>query len=433
MSYAELAPAQAEAERRVIGAWYGDQKFRRVWLPQPELFASPQHLAIAEVAAAVGVGLTENGLLLDLKRRGKLGLFDGGPGSVLELLHSVPWVADPRAELTRLRELNGARALCIGMQKALQLASPTLPLAELQNAANDAVRAASAAAGSRVVTMRSAFQTALAELNDPRAKVGCITGSQLLDQVTGGIRAGNVWVFGADTSYGKSSWLLHVADLNARRGRRVLIVTAEDTRQTYASRLLVRRAGVSAWQYRERRLDYASLQDVTAAANEPEENILILDGTGGVPCESLAADVRSACVGDGVELVLVDYLQAMRCAKPLKERRLEVAFIAREFTDAIKSCGAAGVLFSQITVDASKKVPDKHSIRESRDVSNAAEVVVLGYQEQGKDDEKPRRVLSLDKNKHGESGMRIDIGWDSVSATFLPDAGYGIQQEMYDD
>src|SRR5690606_40381223 len=76
----------------------------------------------------------------------------------------------------------------------------------------------------------------------------------LLLHAAGGMRACHVtgvqtcalpiWVFGADTSWGKSSLFVSVADENLRRGKRILIVSAEDPPSLYGDRLLSRRAQV---------------------------------------------------------------------------------------------------------------------------------------------------------------------------------------------
>lgn len=428
-----LITRQIETEARVLAAWFSDPEFRAAWLPRVELFASPAHRAAAEVCADRGASLTDSGLVLELRRRDKLKLFDGGAEGVTSMLHGTPWVSRPWDELQLLRDLNGLRALRDGVQNALVAIGEGGSLAEAQSLASAALRASSSAAGSTVLSVQGVLELARDHITRRDISPGCVTGTRELDGATGGIRTGYVWVCGADTSWGKSSWLLHVADLNLARERRVLVVSGEDAPELYGRRLLARRARVNAWALRDRRLSPGALRDVTDAVALAEARPFFLDGRG-VAAERLASDIRSLVLGDRIELVLVDYLQAFGCVAKNQDRRTEVAHIARVFTDAIKASGAGGVLFSQITVDANKKTPDKHSIRESRDVSNAAEVVLLGYEEDAGEDLDPngkkagkrprRKMLFLDKNKDGERGLRVEIGWNNVWAGFEPDADY---------
>jgi replicative DNA helicase len=428
----ELVTQQIEAEKRVLAAWFADPRFRAAWVPDPGLFSSPGHRALAEVCSE-RPGATDTAAVLELRRRDKLKLFEGGAEGVVTLLEGTPWVADPWAEVGRLRELNGLRALRDGVQSALTAVREGQGLDAVQGLVSEALRASSAACGSNVLTVQGVLDLARVQAVRPDEGDGCVTGTRELDGATGGIRPGYVWVFGADTSYGKSSWLLHVADLNLQRGRRVLVVSGEDPPELYGRRLLARRARMNAWALRDRRLSVGQHRDLTRVVQEAETTPFFLDGRG-IAAERLASGIRALVLGEGIELVLVDYLQCFRVATKLQDRRTEVAHVARTFTDAIKATGAGGVLFSQITVDTNKKTPDKHSIRESRDVSNAAEVVLLGYEERPEEEldhlghktgkEVRRKMLFLDKNKDGERGLRVEVAWNNVWAGFEPDADY---------
>src|SRR5688572_30202023 len=85
----------------------------------------------------------------------------------------------------------------------------------------------------RVLTVLELIQGAQKRSVSKFAGLGCPTGNYELDRVTGGLKPGFVWVFGADTSWGKSSFLIMIADECIRRGKRVLIVSAEDSEQIY--------------------------------------------------------------------------------------------------------------------------------------------------------------------------------------------------------
>ena len=70
---------------------------------------------------------------------------------------------------------------------------------------------------------------------ESRKRDNCVTGVQELERAAGGIRPGFVWVVGGDTNTGKSTWLVHVADENLKRGKRVLIVSVEDAPSLYGN------------------------------------------------------------------------------------------------------------------------------------------------------------------------------------------------------
>lgn len=421
----ELISIEIETAARVLSAWFYDDRFQRAWHPDPTLFVSKQHRALADVFAGYGPGLSEERLLLELHRRNTLKLFDR-PEAVLEFLQGTPAVVDPWAQVERLREVTALRALRNGLTLALGTIGEGKSLADAQNAVSDAVTAAAAALGSKAVTVRQALANALAQATRVDMPQGCETGSAKLDRWTGGIQPAYVWVFGADTNWGKSSWLVLLADVNLHAGRRVLIVSGEDPEELYSKRLLARRAGFNAWRMRDRNLSQGEISDGAAVVSAAEDSPFFLDGRGKT-AEAMAAEMRSVVLGEGVHLVMVDYIQAFRVAKKCQDRPNEVAHVARTFTDAIKLSGAAGVLASQITDQDGKANPDKHSIRYSRDVSHGAEVVLLGYSEKehvldghgrktGVENEK--KMVFLDKNKDGPRGIRLELTWNKLWAGF---------------
>ena len=248
----------------------------------------------------------------------------------------------------------------------------------------------------------------------------CTTGHGDVDDLIGGYRPGKVAVLGAATNWGKSSWAVMAVDENLRRGKRVLLVSGEDDGITYGKRILARRSGLNAMELRDEvfeGIDDAEIEQkrhrawstVCGAEDEP----WFLDGVG-TPAESLARVVAELCEEQPYDLVIVDYLQAFRCAQKRQDRRNEVTAVARVFTDAIKKAGAAGLLLSQIKrLDSDTREPTKHDLKESGDVENMAEHVLIGWHGQ------QQRLIKVDKNKDGPvEHCAMPIPFDTETASF---------------
>jgi len=282
----------------------------------------------------------------------------------------------------------------------------------------------------RVLTVQDLLRGARIAADDKRSRVTVTTGNHRLDEITGGMMPGFVWVFGADTSWGKSSWLVMVADENIKAGRRVLIVSAEDSEKIYGDRLMLRRSRISANALRRKQVSPEERQKMLTVESEAQDAPVFLDARGrGV--EWVARHVKQIIREQAIDLVAFDYLQAFDNEKPQQDRRNQVTYIARTLTDITKSADKTGIIFSQITIEKGKPIPDKHSIRESRDVSNAAEVVLLGFKPE-KDMmaasrngggaellvEAGARALFIDKCKNGPRGAILPMPWDEHSACF---------------
>jgi hypothetical protein len=268
----------------------------------------------------------------------------------------------------------------------------------------------------RVVWLRDSWSQVLDEMGAGKEKTGCTTGHHELDTATGGIRPEHVWAFGAATSFGKSSWAIMVSDDNSTTGNRALIVGCEDSPGMYTRRIIARRTAINALRLRD---NSCGPDEIQRAANELallQDRPFVLPAIG-MTAEKIAQAIRDLVPSLGIKVVLVDYIQRIRSQKETQDRRNEVTRTAEVISDAIKLSGAGGVLFSQIKRVADGREPTMHDLKESGDIENMAEHVVIGWREEtGTDNE--RRWIKLEKNKDGPAGGRIEMPWDRKTASF---------------
>jgi replicative DNA helicase len=274
----------------------------------------------------------------------------------------------------------------------------------------------------RVLTDRDLVQASVLRAMSPKPpNTACTTGHYRLDDITGGLEPECVWVVGADTSWGKSSLAIMIVDENMPE-KKFLIVSAEDPARLYGDRLVVRRAKVNAQRFKRHTLSDKEKDKVRAVMSY--EQPVYLDARGR-PVEWVCRHVKRLIREYGIHAVIYDYLQAFDNERPQQDRRNQVTYIARVLTDSVKTSGAAGIILSQITVQEGKARPDKHSIRESRDVSNAAENVLLGFTPE-KEIQKDGKTLAFagdkclfcDKVKDGQRGALVVMPWNNEGAYF---------------
>jgi len=273
-------------------------------------------------------------------------------------------------------------------------------------------------------TVRELLTAAAEEALTRRRQEFCTALHWRLDEATGGMRPGHVWVFGAETNWGKSSYLVGVADENLRRGKKVLIVSAEDSESIYGNRLMARRARVNFSRLRDRCLHQDETDRMMLTAQQGETLPVFIDARGR-DIEAVCREVETMITEHGVDLVAWDYLQEFRTKERHQDERVKYREIAAQMRNVTKNAHIAGLILSQITVSETKKTPDKHSIRECRDVSNAAEVVVLGFTPEAdiKDSDQKvlvaagRKCIKVDKAKDGQK-RNVEMDWDHDSACF---------------
>lgn len=276
----------------------------------------------------------------------------------------------------------------------------------------------------RILTVRQLVEGSAKRAQEPRTRGACATGHYVLDRNSGGLRPGHCWVFGAETSWGKSSWAVLLTDLNLRQKRGVLIVSFEDSEGVYGDRLLARRADVSATRLRDGRLKPDELSRVTGVVNRAEDAPVFLDARG-KSAEWACDGIRGLCEEHpDIQLVIVDYLQEARSAKKHQDRKNEVSYVASLIRSTVKRLGRAGLIMSQLTAEEGER-PGKYSIRESKDAAMGAEGILLGfYSSDGgkkacaRDHDKAERVIVVAKAKDGPVGYAITQPWNERWAGF---------------
>lgn len=289
----------------------------------------------------------------------------------------------------------------------------------------------------QVYSVRELLRQSAERARTPLDRKGiCPTGHYLLDEYTAGMRPGFTWVIAADTSVGKSSFIISVADETIKEQKRALIISSEDTENIYGDRLMARRSGVSADGIRKRRLsreDLAAMADVAERA----EDVPVFVRAGAKAIEAIEKEIRAIIRNEKIDVVFFDYLQEFNSNKRHQDERVKFKHIAQVMREIIKSEGITGAILSQLTVTADTKVPNKHNIRECRDVANGAEVICLLFKPEedirgaspGRDStgrplegelkfREGSRYVLLDKNKDGPPGKKIELNWNEHTACF---------------
>lgn len=252
------------------------------------------------------------------------------------------------------------------------------------------------------------------------------TGHWKVDLMTGGLRPQSGWVVGGASSWGKSSFIVALADENMRGWRNPtvpLIVSAEDSEETYGERLLARRARVNALRLRDNCLRPDEHQRVCAVLAKAEPKPHYLDARG-VLFERLLRQISGMVKEHGIQIVILDYIQECRTKQKYESERVMFREIAKTFRHSMKRLGVASVILTQLTNPEPGKAPTKDHIRECKDIGHGAEVVALGWETaadvtgaNGELYPAQSKFLMLDKTKSGRKGA-VSLEWDSVSACF---------------
>jgi replicative DNA helicase len=281
-------------------------------------------------------------------------------------------------------------------------------------------------------------------------KVDALTmGHYRLDRFTGGFRPAMAWLFGADTSWGKSSFLISVCDENIKAGRKCLIVSSEDSEKTYGDRLLVRRSKVNAQNFRDKRMSMDEMRRVTEQTKKGEDIPVFVPAyaregdagkaNDGWPIEELIPHLGRLCREQKIDLIAFDYLGEFTTRKRFPDERLKYKWMAGLMRKFIRVLKIRGIIFSQLTISSDTKIPNRHNIRECRDVANGADGILIGFEPEVDVKDRDGRVLVEagqkcihgDKVKNGPRGWKVPMQWNEESACF--DRVVDAEVQRYED
>jgi replicative DNA helicase len=252
---------------------------------------------------------------------------------------------------------------------------------------------------------------------------GVPTGFKDLDTLTAGLQPSDLIVLAARPSMGKTALALNIAAyaaMDAEPKRGVAFFSLEMSKEQLVLRMLCSEARVDS---AKARAGYLSERDfpklAQAAARLSEANIFIDDSsdttaiTLKAKCRRLARD-RSNNLG----LVLVDYLQLMRSARPGESREKEIAEISRSLKALAKELKLPVIALSQLNRQVETR-PDRRpllaDLRESGAIEQDADVIAFIYREEmykGKDSKEAGVAeIIVAKQRNGPT--------DTVKLTYL--------------
>jgi len=263
------------------------------------------------------------------------------------------------------------------------------------------------------------FQAELdARRKNPHGVVGLSSGFADIDRLTGGMHPGELVVVAGWTTRGKSSFCEQIGVHVASNGGSVCYFTPEMTAMDLIFRSVARECKVGLMRLRTGRVSAEVAEQVKARAEAIKNLPIYIDPDGAPNVNRILARAKAAHKRHEVKLVIVDYLQLVGAGERAQNRHQEVAFIARKLKGLAKDMNIPVLLVSQLNrpKNVSPDVEPKPSLfflKESGDIENAADVVLLVHRpefqtakKKGKDIEPVQLIVAKQRN----GPAPIDVG-----------------------
>lgn len=220
---------------------------------------------------------------------------------------------------------------------------------------------------------------------------------------------GKLVILGADSSMGKTALALQWAHGFAVKGYRVGFFSLETDERTGFDRLAAQSAKVRFDRIKSKAL---GAPEIAMVSEEGERHgDICLDFLEAAGCT--VDDIRACVLADNYDIVFVDYIQLLSAEG--RSRAEMVTNISIQLHTMAQALHVTVVGLSQITPGDNKNAISKDNLRESRQLIQDADVIMLISKSEGAGE---RRLL-IDKNKEGSRGY-ARLWFDTEHMRFEP-------------
>jgi len=352
--------------------------------------------------------------------RSNFGIFDGNAAWWLhETAELEPIGTRARYYATHIREAAVLRRLRGVAAEIMHSAyKPFGPASEVLGSAEAQLYELSVNAGPKnesLTTMAKMMQESVMRIDDRAASGGRLrglaSGFKLLDEHLAGFRPGQMIVIGARPSVGKTALALNIASNIAKRGESVLFFSLEMPQSEIADRLLSMDSGVSMHKInsgRDLTSDEAQKLVVTASSDGIGGCDLFVDDNASHTPDSMLHVARRAVRKFGIQLIVVDYLQLIRAENTKVNRNEQVGNLARRVKHVARELKVPVICLAQLNreVEVRAGEPRLSDLRDSGEIEQHADAVILLHREAGQDETKPGWNVDaiVAKNRNGPTG-----------------------------
>jgi replicative DNA helicase len=264
------------------------------------------------------------------------------------------------------------------------------------------------------------YQGGLNAFLDPSKRIkGISTGFSKLDEMTGGMHAGELLILAARPSMGKTALALNIAQhVAAKLDKTVAIFSLEMSKESLLTRMLCASARVDSQKFRAGFLNSEERQRLQVAASQLVRAPLFIDDTAGANLMDMHAKLRrlQAERRQPLGLVVVDYLQLMSGRGGFENRNQEISTISRGFKLLSKELNVPMLVLSQLSRAPETRQgdhrPQLSDLRESGSIEQDADLVAFIFREEvykrDREDLRGLAELLVSKQRNGPVG-KIDL------------------------
>lgn len=269
----------------------------------------------------------------------------------------------------------------------------------------------------------------ISELAENKGKMrGIPTGFRDFDAITNGLQKSDLILLAARPGVGKTAFAMNVA-VNAaiNEEKKVAIFALEMSKEQLMQRALASLGRVNLGHVLRGNMDSEEWKRVWTAEKKLAQSGIYVDDSSMITPFEIISKCRKLKMTEGLDLIVIDYLQLMTMGKNNRESRTqEVSDLTRTLKIAAKELNVPIILLSQLSRAVEMREdhrPVLSDLRESGSIEQDADIVLFLYNPEKYNDvvteEEPGTVyLLVSKHRSGSTG-EIKLKWVGEYTTYL--------------
>lgn len=249
------------------------------------------------------------------------------------------------------------------------------------------------------------------------AITGVATGFRDIDNITAGLQKSDLILIAARPSMGKTALALNIAQNAAVKGNNsVAIFSLEMSKELLTQRMLCCEAHIDSQKLRTGNLDEKDWQKLAYASSVLSKSKIYIDDTAGTTVMEMRSKCRRLKLEQGLDLILIDYLQLMESSRRTDNRQQEISEISRGLKALAREMNCPVLALSQLSRAPDARADHKpvlSDLRESGAIEQDADVVMLLFRNYyySKDPADKRLAeLNIAKQRNGAT-RTLELAW----------------------
>jgi len=237
----------------------------------------------------------------------------------------------------------------------------------------------------------------------------------------GGFRAGQMVVIAARPSIGKTTFSMNIAHHSAGRKKKILFFSLEMSNDQLGKKLAAIDQGVNLSRFAEKKDTEEDRQLLQKGLENISELPIWVDDDPAQTMSKIRAQSKTLNRKHGLDAIFIDYLGLMEPEDKRDVREQQVAKISKACKRLAKELNLVVFLVCQLNRDSAKSggPPALHHLRESGQIEQDADIVVMLHREMQKGKDSQTTDIMVQKNRFGPIGHTNDrVTFDRFTQRF---------------